>query len=734
MGRDIALHLTNFINYLSKLTAVIGLLLLSLFIAPVHAEQSVLEAKLSAIKTASKEDENKVKQLITTVAGAEKVKAEIKLVSIYRRSGQLDAAKALVKALREKQSSFDNALQLDIVISQARLNRESNNYEGAVKLMLEQALPLAGDDKASIARVNKLIGNYYRLDKALDAAERHYMVALALYRELGDEEAEADLFGSLGVLYESLDDLVLAAEYQIKSMRYFEKTNDVKHLAGNYFNLGELYYRSQEYDKSMMFYRKALEYDRQLNEIQFIGYDYHRIGSIYLKQNKLVEAQSYTEQAIKIFDEGNYYQVLARSYVQLAEILAAMKKDKERLRYLLLARDAAVEADVEHQLQSVWHALGVYYQESTEYEKSKEYLEKSLLISNRLGLLQQQLADNLQLSELHRLLGQHEFAVQYMQRAFEHQQALNDDKRIKELEKHKRDINLLEEQVKVSQLEEARQKAELAMIEQKELTQKTLFAIIALVIIFLFISYVLYQRRKMALMSARVYEDALKQKNQLLADVSHELRTPLTALKLQVDALRFQLVEDVDVSYQKLSVKITDLSNLIGDIYELAVSDVYGLSINTRTVDLSPVLQTWAEEFKQYTQSEGFTWQQAIAKEQASVDVDGDRIKQLLSNLISNSVKYTDKPGKIALVSVVSKNNLIIELQDSSPSVPDKELPKIFERLYRVEKSRNRSTGGSGLGLAICKNIVQAHNGKIYARQSTLGGLSIIIELPLIQD
>ena len=113
---------------------------------------------------------------------------------------------------------------------------------------------------------------------------------------------------------------------------------------------------------------------------------------------------------------------------------------------------------------------------------------------------------------------------------------------------------------------------------------------------------------------------------------------------------------------------------------------------------------------------------------------DPERISQLFGNIFKNSVDYTDSGGRIK-ISVKEKNeNIVIIFEDSKPGVPEESLPKLFQRLYRVESSRSRSLGGSGLGLAICKNIVEAHGGEIKALKSDEGGLLIVVELPILND
>jgi len=113
------------------------------------------------------------------------------------------------------------------------------------------------------------------------------------------------------------------------------------------------------------------------------------------------------------------------------------------------------------------------------------------------------------------------------------------------------------------------------------------------------------------------------------------------------------------------------------------------------------------------------------------VHADGERLSQLFRNLLMNSLNYTDPGGRVKVSIDVEADHLIIDFHDSKPGVPDKALTQLFERLYRVDRSRSRASGGAGLGLTICRNIVEAHAGRMSARHSPLGGLWIRVELPV---
>jgi two-component system sensor histidine kinase BaeS len=111
---------------------------------------------------------------------------------------------------------------------------------------------------------------------------------------------------------------------------------------------------------------------------------------------------------------------------------------------------------------------------------------------------------------------------------------------------------------------------------------------------------------------------------------------------------------------------------------------------------------------------------------------DRERLNQLFGNVLENSLRYTDRGGELVIGHTFTEGQVIIEFQDTAPGVPEKELDRLFERLYRLEGSRSRTSGGAGLGLAICKKIVEAHEGKISAYPSQLGGLLIRITFPIV--
>jgi len=223
------------------------------------------------------------------------------------------------------------------------------------------------------------------------------------------------------------------------------------------------------------------------------------------------------------------------------------------------------------------------------------------------------------------------------------------------------------------------------------------------------------------------------QRRQWVADTSHELRTPITVLRGEIEALQDGMRPLDRNTIDSLHAEIMRLNRLVDDLYELAKSDAGSLSYRPVTVDPTEILEETVEQFEEDYRSRRIKLE--IQRETGTSDLhaDPDRLAQLFRNLLANTLRYTDSGGqaRIRIGRTDNSQNLLLDFEDSSPGVADEELEHLFERFYRVENSRNRKTGGAGLGLAICRNIVEAHGGRITADHSDLGGLRIRVTLPL---
>jgi two-component system sensor histidine kinase BaeS len=223
-----------------------------------------------------------------------------------------------------------------------------------------------------------------------------------------------------------------------------------------------------------------------------------------------------------------------------------------------------------------------------------------------------------------------------------------------------------------------------------------------------------------------------KERRQWVADISHELRTPLAILRGEIEALMEGIRSTSPEAICSLHAEVMRLHRLVEDLYQLALSDLGTLTYRKEDLNLSDILWESIDSYKTEFARKGITITEGIAEgSDLRVFADSERLYQLFGNLLDNSLKYTDPGGKLVIKLSQQNGRAEIVFQDTAPGVPEGELDRLFDRLYRVEGSRNRTSGGSGLGLAICRNIVAAHDGKIFAFTSPIGGLTIMVDLPL---
>jgi len=220
-------------------------------------------------------------------------------------------------------------------------------------------------------------------------------------------------------------------------------------------------------------------------------------------------------------------------------------------------------------------------------------------------------------------------------------------------------------------------------------------------------------------------------RRRFVGDISHELRTPLAVLRGEIEALQDNVRTATPETLSSLHAEVMQLDRLVGDLFQLSLSDMGALTYRKENLDLASFLSEIVESFKTGFSEKGISVTLNRPPE-GDFRLFGDpgRLQQLFENLLSNSLKYTDPGGQLHLGLEMSDDVLTIICKDSAPGVGPEEIEKLFDRLYRVESSRNRASGGAGLGLAICKKIVEAHEGTIVAEPSDLGGVSIKIELP----
>jgi two-component system sensor histidine kinase BaeS len=215
-----------------------------------------------------------------------------------------------------------------------------------------------------------------------------------------------------------------------------------------------------------------------------------------------------------------------------------------------------------------------------------------------------------------------------------------------------------------------------------------------------------------------------------IADIAHELRTPLAVLRAEIESLQDGVRPLNQDNVASLAHETGRLTRLVEDLHTLSMSDRGALSYHREPVDVAEAVRDVVAA--QRRETEGRDLDVRLDLEDGTlVFADETRLGQVFANLMQNSLRYTDAPGRLAIAVRRDGDRVIVDWQDSEPGVAADELPHLTDRLYRVESSRSRASGGSGLGLAIARAIVEGHGGTLGVAASPLGGLGVRLVFPL---
>lgn len=233
-----------------------------------------------------------------------------------------------------------------------------------------------------------------------------------------------------------------------------------------------------------------------------------------------------------------------------------------------------------------------------------------------------------------------------------------------------------------------------------------------------------------------------RDRRQFVSNVSHELRTPLTSVRSYSEALADGALADQELAVEFLGViqNETDrMIRMIGDLLHLSNMDSGKEQLNFELVSFTALVSHVLDRFDMMVQSgqfgsdRPFTIVRELAGEEYFVEIDQDRMTQVIDNIINNAIKYSPDGGTITVRLMSTHNEVTLSVQDQGLGVPQNSIPHLFDRFYRVDKARSRAQGGTGLGLAIAKEVIEMHHGRIWVNSIENKGSTFFVSLPYVE-
>ncbi len=230
---------------------------------------------------------------------------------------------------------------------------------------------------------------------------------------------------------------------------------------------------------------------------------------------------------------------------------------------------------------------------------------------------------------------------------------------------------------------------------------------------------------------AAALQQADQQRRQLTADIAHELRTPLSIIKGQLEGIQDGVYEADAEQIEALLAEVALLERLINDLHLLALADAGQLPLYREMVAPVMLVNEAVRSFTQSAAERGIRLTTVLADDLPDIMVDPLRIAQVLGNLIGNALRHTPAGGEVKVAVTADQGSIVFSVRDTGPGIDPADLPHIFDRFYRADRSRTRSSGGAGLGLAIARRLVEAHRGQIWVESELGRGTTVSFAMPV---
>lgn len=618
------------------------------------------------------------------------------------------------KALLIYQSLENKAQIMQIYHNLGLVNQYLNNYDAALTCY-QKSIELADDlgNTEQVAISYQDIGTLYNDLEKYSLSFYYYEKALDIYKLAGNKKRIGAIYQNIGVLQYNWGDFDKSLDFYTKSLRIYESLQDKQNIAISLSNIGLVYEHGENYSMALDYYQKALIIFEEIGYKPTLVYIFYNMGSLYRNINNYAKSIEYFEKGLTLSKELSMkdyisynYEALSGVYEDMGSLVKALNNYKE----FTVIKDSLFNEEKHQQIEE----LEAKFQ-TAQNEKEIKFLKLDQELKN--AKLKKKENQNLILiisSILTLLIAFTLFLFVRLQK--------NITKKLQsEIEERKKTENQLN-QIK----EELEERVRKRTADIAETNDKLIIEI---------------DEHKKTMNSLEIAknkaEEADRIKTNFLANMSHEVRTPMNA----ITGFSQMLVYD-HLSNQKRREYITmvqegcnNLTNLIDDIVDFAAIESGQAKIEKKEFNPHPILEFLYDHYtnelvKRDKEGLIISYANENSENDIAIYTDPARLKQILSILIDNALKFTEK-GHVEF-GFTHPNNTEIQfyVRDTGIGIDEKYFNQIFERFRQIDEGTTKKYGGAGIGLSVAKNLIELLGGKVFV-ESTLGrGTSFYFNLP----
>lgn len=551
--------------------------------------------------------------------------------------------------------------------------------------------------------------------------------AKTLYENLGDDHQLAKVNSVLAMSYYNLGNFELSLKMQLEALKIRERLKDYRGLAGTWNNLGIVYQRLNQPDDAIESYTKALEYIK-LEKLDFlIGAVQNNLGSLYTIKKQYNNAMNALSEAFRLHTETANFEGLLNTHINFGVLYTELGNKNKATENYLTALSISEKIGDKHGIAVSSLNLSVIYRGRGDYKLARQYAKKSIELSVNEGFRDIEMDDYQSLANIYNESGEYKKAFDYYKQYSDLKDSLfnaqaNENmskmRALYEADKKEQDNILLNEKLRFKELQ----------LERRQAT--IYFAVILLAgFIILFVSiFKMYRQNKKALNKEMEMNKLI---SRFVSTVSHEFRTPLTGISSSVQLLR-DFGNDLPQNEQerlfdKIGNSISDLKSMLDDVHILDHEKSGRIKINSTIFNFDD----FCKEVIRDTLSleSGRNIQVDYNNIIGNVQTDRELLGHVISNIISNAVKYSPANERVSVEAALENGELKIVISDNGRGIPPEDIEYVFNDFYRGNNVEG--IPGTGLGMSIVKNTLQVLGGTVHLESETGKGTKIEIVIPI---
>ncbi len=608
------------------------------------------------------------------------------------------------------------------------------------------------------------IANYYSGQFAY--ALTNYKSSLSVREKLHDKKNIASSLNNIGLVYNQLGDYKQALEYGLKSLKLRLEIGDKYNIGVSYLNVGTVYYFINDFNSSLNQYKAALDIMNSLKEEKVILIILTYIGNIYRDLLKPEKALDYYDQSIKLSEKLNDKKGMADAYQSKANTLVTIKKFNSALEYYKKSLQIYLQLGDKSAIANAYNNTANAYKYLGNYKEMKPLLDKGLKLSLSVNAKPVMQDSYEYLSEYYEAVNDFPNALKYFKKSTEIKDTLFNEGSNKQIEELKTSYETEQKELAITKLQHEKQ------IQDKELEVQNIWKIslavgLILAAILLFVLYNRYNLKKkseikikqqnqeilsqqivLEKQSAEIQDanEELKIKNIALENLNdekdlflgiaaHDLKNPLTSIIIDATTVKLyqekNKTEEINRKMDEIESTAKRMKDIVTKLLDLNSIESRKLNLVMSQFDLVVLLKVITEEYKKQAEAKGIKLYFNSYLNSLQITSDKNVIAQIIDNLISNAIKFSDH-GKNVFIEILRDNQKsIISIKDEGPGFKEGEKNNLFKRFAKFSAKPTGGENSTGLGLSIAKTLVEMLNGNIWCESESKSGSKFFIELPI---